>query len=53
MNKAKQLLSDGATVTETAESVGFSDIYYFSRAFKRYVGVAPARYRENEGVRRI
>lgn len=45
MNKARQLLADGCTVTETAELVGFSDVYYFSRVFKQYVGMTPTSYR--------
>ena len=44
MNKAKQLLADGCSVMETAEMTGFSDIYYFSRTFKKYVGVSPSLY---------
>lgn len=45
MNKARQLLADGCTVTETAELVGFSDVYYFSRVFKQYIGMTPTSYR--------
>jgi YesN/AraC family two-component response regulator len=46
MNKAKQLLADGCSVTETSENVGFSDVYYFSRAFKKYVGITPSKYKD-------
>lgn len=45
INKAKQLLTDGCSVTEVSESLGFSDVYYFSRVFKKYVGISPSRYR--------
>ena len=38
------LRSGGCNVTETALSLGFSDIYYFSRLFKKYTGVNPSVY---------
>ena len=45
MNKAKQLLADGCPVTAAALNVGFSDVYYFSRAFKKHVGITPSSYK--------
>ncbi|MBQ7565937.1 MAG: helix-turn-helix transcriptional regulator [Oscillospiraceae bacterium] len=46
IEKAKLLLleSDG-TLTEIAESCGFSSQSYFGKQFRRAVGVTPARYR--------
>lgn len=44
INKAKTLLKDGCSVSETSKLVGFNDIYYFSRAFKKYNGVCPSKY---------
>lgn len=45
LNNAKQLLKDGRmTVAEIAESSGFSSVYYFSSAFKKYEGVSPKKY---------
>lgn len=45
---AKQLLSAGTlSITEIALEVGFSDSNYFSRAFRREVGVSPFSYRRN------
>ncbi len=42
IEKAYQLLSNHfCNVTEAAEKVGFSNIYYFSRLFKSIMGVAP------------
>jgi len=32
------------SVTEIAESVGFSDYCYFSKSFKKYIGITPAVY---------
>ncbi len=47
MSKAKQLLcSTDFTLREIAESVGYSDSYYFSRIFKKYEGVSPTNFRE-------
>ena len=42
VEKAYQLLNNNfCNVTEAAESVGFNNIYYFSRLFKSIIGVAP------------
>lgn len=42
VEKAYQLLKNNfCNVTEAAESVGFNNIYYFSRLFKSVIGVAP------------
>ena len=32
------------SVSEVAEKTGFSDIYYFSRVFRKMMGVAPSNY---------
>ncbi len=46
INRAKDLLLSGEyTVTETAQRVGFGDVYYFSRLFKKLTGVKPSSYR--------
>ncbi|MDQ0873659.1 AraC-like DNA-binding protein [Paenibacillus sp. V4I3] len=45
INKAKDLLLSGeCNVTEAALSVGFQDIYYFSRLFKKLTGANPSDY---------
>lgn len=45
MQRAKELLqSPGVTVRDAAEAVGFSDPNYFSKAFKKEVGVSPRSY---------
>lgn len=47
LNKAEQMLKNSdMSVTEIAISVGFSDINYFSRLFKRYKGVSPTDIRK-------
>jgi AraC-like DNA-binding protein len=43
----KYLRSPGRSVVETAYLLGFSEPSTFSRAFKRWTGVAPAQYRES------
>lgn len=44
--RALQLLnSPGTTMREIASTLGFSDAANFSRAFKRWFGVPPTRYR--------
>jgi AraC-like DNA-binding protein len=44
INKAKSLLRDGFTVSDTSKLVGFNDIFYFSRAFKKHEGINPSQY---------
>lgn len=34
------------TLTEIAELVGYNDVYYFGRQFKRKMGVSPGQYRK-------
>jgi YesN/AraC family two-component response regulator len=46
VNQARALLATGTSnVTEVAMAVGFSDAAYFSRMFRREVGVSPSAYR--------
>ena len=48
INQAKVLLSESdKNITEIAMSVGFSDSSYFSRVFRRQVGVSPETFRRN------
>jgi signal transduction histidine kinase/DNA-binding LacI/PurR family transcriptional regulator/AraC-like DNA-binding protein len=47
VNQAQQLLLDTRkSVTEIALEVGFSDSGYFSRVFRREVGLSPTDYRQ-------
>jgi len=46
INKAKDLiLSELYPISEIAEKVGFTNIYYFSRLFKQITGLSPKKYR--------
>jgi signal transduction histidine kinase/AraC-like DNA-binding protein/ABC-type sugar transport system substrate-binding protein len=48
VNQAQHLLLDtDKTITEIARDVGFSDSGYFSRVFRREVGLSPTGYRQN------
>lgn len=44
INKAKSLLMDGLTVSETSKLTGFNDIFYFSKSFKKHEGISPSQY---------
>jgi len=44
MQKATMLLYEKRPVTEIACLVGYSDVYQFSRAYKRYYGYAPSMH---------
>lgn len=47
VRRAKRLLTEGALpLTDIAEEVGFPDYNYFSRTFKKRVGVSPKCYRD-------
>jgi AraC-like DNA-binding protein len=46
IDSARRLLDHGGfAVKEVAERSGFADPYYFSRAFRRSVGISPRAYR--------
>ncbi|MBN2874616.1 MAG: response regulator [Spirochaetales bacterium] len=48
MEKAKELLTTtGDRIVEIALSCGYRDVYYFSHSFKKYTGVSPKKYRED------
>ncbi len=47
LNQAKYLLTQtNIQVTEIAKSIGYEDSFYFSRIFKKYIGVSPNNYRQ-------
>ena len=45
INKAKELLSQGLSVSETALFVGYHDPFTFSKIFKKYTGMSPSLYK--------
>ena len=46
MERAKVLLCDfGLSVSECAEALGFQDVSYFCRRFRREFGVSPAKFK--------
>lgn len=48
INEAKKLLEqDQFKVYEIAKQVGYSNVDYFHKKFKKYVGTSPAEYRKN------
>lgn len=50
LEKARcQLMGSSATIQKIAEDCGFSDRYAFSKAFRKYIGISPARYRFSAG----
>ncbi|MGR6542619.1 helix-turn-helix domain-containing protein [Paenibacillus tundrae] len=42
---SRMLRHTDAPIGEIADRMGYRDMYYFSRAFKKYFGVPPQRYR--------
>ena len=44
IEKAKELMISGYKIYEAAQMVGFDDVSYFSRVFKKYEGCAPREY---------
>lgn len=49
MEKAKELLvSSGLSMKEICAKIGYSDPNYFSRTFKKNVGVTPTEYKEGQ-----
>lgn len=48
MMEAYELLSSGNSVTDAAIMVGYNDISVFSRAFKKFHGVAPGSVKRKE-----
>lgn len=46
LHKAKELLLDGHIVSHVAEEVGFNDLFYFSKCFKKNEGISPSQYKQ-------
>lgn len=48
LEKAKEILEkpESGSVKSIAKRVGYDDVYYFSKLFKKYYGMAPLHYRK-------
>ena len=44
MQRAQSLLISGATITETADQLGFDYPQHFTRQFKKHYGVTPSEF---------
>lgn len=44
LDKAKEYISQGRRIYEVAQLVGFDDVSYFSRVFRKYEGCSPREY---------
>ena len=50
LNRAAKLMQElGYTPTQAAIAVGYSDIYSFSKLFKKHIGISPAEYKKRSG----
>jgi len=48
LQKAKELLENSPySIKEISDMTGYNDCFYFSKTFKKNVGVSPKKYREN------
>lgn len=48
MERARTLINEGSMkIYEIGEKLGYKDIEYFSRQFKKYTGFSPIEYRQN------
>lgn len=52
MEKALDLLADSnRSVVSIAEKLGYSNVNYFSKAFRKYYGSSPTQYRAERGMK--
>ena len=47
ISRAKELLKQGLTVKEASLAVGYGDVFYFMRIFKKVAGTSCGRFRTN------
>ena len=52
LKKAKDTLenSRNGSIKSIANSVGYDDVYHFSKLFKKYYGMSPQNYRKQRGT---
>lgn len=46
MNHACELLKTNMSITEISENIGFNDVYFFSKQFKKHMNISPTDYRK-------
>lgn len=46
IERAKELLAEGKSISDTTEECGFSDYNYFCKVFRKHTGVSPSAYRK-------
>ena len=51
MREAKHLLKSNS-VSSTASILGYTDVFYFSRVFKKTVGISPSAYAKGSEIKR-
>jgi AraC-like DNA-binding protein len=52
MERARRLLAESdASIQQIAEDLGYSDLFFFSRHFKRHVGLSPLAWRRSSLAR--
>ncbi len=50
IEKSKQLLlaDEHFSITEIAQALDFSDVYHFSKTFKKFCGISPTEFAQGE-----
>ena len=43
--RSSQALERGSSIKQIADQVGYNDVFFFSRDFKRHTGYCPSEYR--------
>ena len=53
ISRAQAMLQESpdATVHQVAEALGFRDVYYFTKVFRRITGVSPSQMQTSEEKR--
>ena len=47
----EMLLQDNLKVYEISKNVGYKNVDYFHKKFKKYVGISPAEYRNHHNIK--
>ena len=53
MAKAKELMSSGRSMKEVASILGYADIFYFMRVFKKVTGMTAGKFRTSHNTGKI